>query len=188
MPSSAIAVSCWLGLAILLAPASEGVEPRPNELLDGSGYEARLHALLDDARVSVDAIIYLVHLPTDARPAQPVRRILDHLAATRRRGVAVRILFDAGAPPGESDTKPNQTAAHALRTAGVEVRWDEDDRITHAKAMVADGRHCLVGSGNWTASALRSNREMNVYLDSPAIAAQFSAVFEPAWKAGTPVP
>ena len=173
----------------VVAPAAAAQAPA---LLEGPAYETRLHALLDDAKVSVDAVIYLVHLPADARPGQPVRRILDHLAATRRRGIIVRVLFDGsaplGAPLGESEVKPNLPAAQALRAADVDVRWDEDDRTTHAKAVVVDGRHCLIGSGNWTAAALRTNRELNVYLDSPAVAKQFAGVFDPAWKTATPAP
>lgn len=179
-------------LLALLAVVVAAADARPAELLEGPGYEQRLHALLDRATVSVDAVIYLVHLPPEARPGQPVRRILDHLAATRRRGVAVRVLFDAGAPVGADDAvgrpRPNLAAAEALRAGGVEVRWDEDDRTTHAKAVMVDGRHCLIGSGNWTAAALRANRELNVYLDNPEVAAQFAAVFADAWEAGRRAP
>ena len=98
------------------------------------------------------------------------------------------MLFDAGAPPDQAEPKPNLPAAQALREAGVDVRWDEDDRTTHAKAVVVDGRHCLIGSGNWSASALRANRELNFYLDSPAVAKQFAAVFEPAWAVAVAAP
>ena len=176
-----------LSLSLWLAAISPAAESLPPALLEGPAYETRLHDLLAGATTSVDAVIYLVHLPADARAGHPVRRLLDHLAATHRRGVVVRVLFDAGAPPGESEAKPNLPAAQALRSAGVAVRWDEDDRTTHAKAVVVDGRHCLVGSGNWTASALRNNRELNVYLDSVALARQFADVFAPAWSAGQPV-
>ena len=188
--TTAIALLALAGPAI--APLQAASDPAAPQLLEGPAYEKRLHALLDEATVSVDAMIYLVHLPPEAKRGQPVRRILDHLAATRRRGVAVRVIFDAGAPGGEGEdgepVRPNLPAATALRAAGVDVRWDEDTRTTHAKAVVIDGRHCLIGSGNWTAAALRNNRELNVELDSPAVAAQFATVFEKAWKAGRPAP
>ena len=181
-------------VALLLGaqPSLSAADAPAPALLEGPAYETRLHDLLDEAKVSVDAVIYLVHLPPGARRGQPVRRILDHLAATRRRGVAVRVLFDGGTAATEADPdadlRPNLPAAKALRAAGVDVRFDEEERTTHAKAVVVDGRHCLVGSGNWTSSALRNNRELNVYLDSVALAQQFAAVFEPAWKAATPAP
>ena len=175
-----------------LAPVHAASEAGAAQLLEGPAYEKRLHALLDEATTSVEAMIYLVHLPPEAKRGQPVRRILDHLAATSRRGVAVRVIFDAGAPGGDAEegepARPNRPAAEALRAAGVDVRWDEDMRTTHAKAVVIDRRFCLIGSGNWTAAALRNNRELNVELDSLAVAAQFAVIFEKAWKAGRPAP
>ncbi len=157
------------------------------DLLAERDYEACLHRVIADAATTIDAAIYLVVLPADARSGQPVRRLLDALVAAQRRGVVVRVLFDAGAPPaqdGALDERPNLAAARYLRDAGVAVRWDEDQRMTHAKALCADGAVTIIGSGNWTVGGLRDNRELAVAVRSSGLGAQFAGFFTAAWACG----
>ena len=52
--------------------------------------------------------------------------------------------------------------------------------------VIVDGRWCVLGSTNWTFSALRTNRETSLCCDSPALAATLSAVFIEAWAKGKP--
>jgi phosphatidylserine/phosphatidylglycerophosphate/cardiolipin synthase-like enzyme len=158
---------------------------RPELLIEG-GYEDRLHTLFDDAKRSVTVVMYLASMPADARPSHAVRRLLDHLIAVHKRGVVVQVLLDAGAPPDQG--RPCSTAAAYLAAAGVPVRWDEDTRTTHVKAVIVDDRWCVLGSTNWTFSALRSNRETSVCCDSPPLATQLTAIFTEAWSKGRPAP
>jgi phosphatidylserine/phosphatidylglycerophosphate/cardiolipin synthase-like enzyme len=168
-----------------MTAAADQPANQPELLVDG-GYEDRLHALFGGAKQDVTVVMYLASLPADARASHPVRRLLDHLIAVRKRGVAVQVLLDAGAPPDQG--RPCETTAAYLAAGGVAVRWDEDTRTTHIKAVIVDGRWCVVGSTNWTFSALRSNRETSLCCDSPALAAKLTAIFNEAWAKGRPAP
>ena len=165
--------------------AADGGPAQPELLIEG-GYEDRLHNLFDHAQKEVTVIMYLAALPTDARPSHPVRRVLDHLIAVHKRGITVQALFDAGAPPDSG--RPSEAAAAYLAAAGIPVRWDEDTRTTHIKAVIVDGRWSVVGSTNWTFSAMRSNRETSICCDSPELAAKLTTVFAEAWAKGRPLP
>ncbi|MBA3686724.1 MAG: hypothetical protein H0W72_15990 [Planctomycetes bacterium] len=171
---------------IAFAPGASAEMAATVDLLAERDFEASLHRVISGARISIDAAIYLVVLSPDARPAQPVRRLLDALIAAQRRGVAVRVLVDAGAPPSDTgeSARPSLTAARYLRDGGVDTRWDEDQRISHAKALSVDGAVCVIGSGNWTVGGLRDNRELAVEVRSPGLATQFAEFFATAWVAG----
>ena len=60
---------------------------------------------------------------------------------------------------------------------------DEEDRTTHAKVLVVDDRHVIVGSHNWTRSALAANREWSVEIDDAVIAHHIQAELSslPGW-------
>lgn len=175
----------WLIAGRIPLRAAEPMTPGQIEVLVEGGYEDRVHDLLDRAQQEIVVVMYLANLPADARPSHPVRRLLDHLIAERKRGISVRVLLDAGAPPDEG--RPNQAAADLLAAGGVDVRWDEDDRTTHIKAVIIDGRWSVVGSTNWTASALRHNREMSLACDDAALAQRVLAQVATAWAAARPV-
>jgi len=159
-------------------------------LLADDAYLPALHEMLTSATTAIDVTMFSCVLPEDPRPEHPVRRVLDRLAERSTAGVRVRVVLDRGIPPGrlkEGDTAPSERAAAYLRQHGIDVRWDEDDRTTHSKTLVIDGRWCLIGSSNWTASAFAHNREQNVALDSPGLAGELTAQFEDLWRRGTPV-
>ncbi len=161
-------VGCWSGGPT--APAAEnGIE-----LLADEDYAPALQRILGQARQSIDVTMFSCVLPKDAGPTHPVRKILDQLIAKAAAGVEVRVVLDRGIPPSRQrpgDVAPSTVAASFLRDAGIAVRWDEDERTTHSKSLVIDGRWCVVGSTNWTASALRHNREQSLLCDSPELAA-----------------
>lgn len=177
-------VGCWSGGPT--APAAEsGIE-----LLADEDYAPALHRILGQARQSIDVTMFSCVLPKDAGPTHPVRKILDQLIAKAAAGVQVRIVLDRGIPPSRQrpgDVAPSTQAANFLHAAGLAVRWDEDERTTHTKSIVIDGRWCVVGSTNWTTSALRHNREQSLLCDSPELAAKLTARFTALWKVARPV-
>ncbi len=177
-------VGCWSGGPI--APAAEsGIE-----LLADEDYAPALHRILSQARQSIDVTMFSCVLPENAGPTHPVRKILDLVIARAGDGVQVRIVLDRGIPPSRQrpgDEAPSTVAANYLSAAGIAVRWDEDERTTHTKSLVIDGRWCVVGSTNWTTSALRHNREQSVLCDSPELAAKLTARFTGLWQSARPV-
>ena len=168
---------------------------QPAVLWADEDYLPSVLELLATARNSITVTMFSCVLPSDPRPTHPVRRILDALIARQRAGVAVRVVLDQGAPAGRQgdgdeasgDASPVERAARYLADAGVAVRWDEAQRTTHTKSLVVDGRWCVVGSTNWSSSALTRNREQSVLLDDPTLASELTARFNALWDVATPV-
>ena len=143
-----------VGLAVAATYPSAGIRP----LVLDSVYRAR-HELFIEMYVMTDS------------------GVISALSAAARRGVGVFILFD----PNQD---LNQLAAARLRDAGVKVRFyrTRGEKL-HAKAMVVDGEVLVVGSANWTSSGFLHNHELDVVIDSRAIAARALARMEADWRA-----
>ncbi|WP_435335711.1 phospholipase D-like domain-containing protein [Haloarchaeobius sp. TZWWS8] len=56
----------------------------------------------------------------------------------------------------------------------------------HAKGVVVDGRHVVVGSVNWNRHSLRENREVAVVLTGEAVGTYYDAAFDADWQAEEP--
>jgi phosphatidylserine/phosphatidylglycerophosphate/cardiolipin synthase-like enzyme len=170
-----LALILALALAVLvlgLAVPSRGAPPRlvfsgPGNELDWAREAQRLIA---GARQRVWMAMYVVRIEEDGDG--PVSGLLATLAAAAARGVDVRVCLDQGAGwDGRADDKHLAPAAW-LSARGVRCVLDEPDRTSHAKLLVIDGRHLLVGSHNWTRAAMTANREASVVLDDPVLAAE----------------
>lgn len=136
--------------------------------------------LIGTARARVTVALYVARVDDGG----PVEHLLRALVAAARRGVEVRMVLDRGRDwrTGEPDPKHEEVAAY-LGRSGVRVVLDEPARTTHVKVLVVDDRHVVVGSHNWTRSALTTNREWSLLIDDPVIAAeiQFELATLPGW-------
>jgi phosphatidylserine/phosphatidylglycerophosphate/cardiolipin synthase-like enzyme len=143
-------------------------------------YHTSALRLIAGARRHVSVVLYVARLDGDG----PVMHLIQALGEAARRGVVVRVVLDRGRDwrSGEPDPK-HLEVAERLRRGGVRVVLDEDGRTTHAKVLVVDDRRVVVGSHNWTRSALTTNREWSLLIDDPAIAAQIQAELAtlPGW-------
>lgn len=155
-------------------------------LLADGDYAPAIDRLLNEATTSIDVTMFSCVLPDDPSARHPVRRLLDRLAERAKAGVRVRVVLDHGVPAGrlkEGEEPPSDNGARYLKAAGIDVHWDEDKRTTHTKSLTVDGRWCVIGSTNWSASALTRNREQSVLLDSPDLAKELAQHFETLWQA-----
>lgn len=145
---------------VLVASTLPGADIRPLAL-----------DLIDSARSTLDLELYVL---TDTGIVHAIER-------AHRRGIRVRVLLD----PGEH---PSDHAIAILAAAGVPVRtYRSSGEKLHAKLGVADGRTALFGSANWTAGGFERNHELDVLiLDSPALAAQLTAMVDADWSASQP--
>ena len=98
-------------------------------------------------------------------------RVLAALGFAAERGVRVRIILERGNGGEDSSVDAsNRETAERLREKGIKVIFDSPRVTTHTKAAVIDGRYIFLGSHNLTNSALKYNRELSVYIDSPPLA------------------
>lgn len=163
-----------LALGVIVLGAFAQVRREPPRLLGSHGrpgsedYHTAALRLIAAARARVTVALYVVRLDDDG----PVQHLLTALSDAARRGVSVRVVLDRGRDwrTGEIDPKHQEVAAR-LERSGVRVVLDEADRTTHAKVLVVDDRHVVVGSHNWTRSALTANREWSLLIDDRDVAA-----------------
>ena len=175
-----------LALVVIILGAFAQVRRDPPRLLGSHGrpgiedYHTTALRLIAAARVRVTVVLYVARLDDDG----PVEQLMLALSAAARRGVPVRVVLDRGNDwrTGEVDPKHQEVAAR-LERGGVRVVLDEADRTTHAKVLVVDDRHVVVGSHNWTRSALTANREWSLQIDDPEIAAHIQTELSalPGW-------
>lgn len=122
---------------------------------------------LRDARQSIYIEVYLIRSGTSE--GHPVNRIVSALAAARKRGVPVRVLMD------RHFEEDNEKAAAAFKAAGVwDVQFDEEGVINHTKMVIVDDETLIVGSQNWTLSALAASNESAVYVRSREVVSELT--------------
>ena len=69
-----------------------------------------------------------------------------------------------------------------LKINGIDVKWaSQDYRLTHAKFIIVDDKAVLVGSHNFSNSAMRENREASVIIRAEKIVNEFKEIFEEDW-------
>ena len=106
------------------------------------------------------------------------RSIVSALCEAHRRGVAVRVKYDARQAAVEGMDRRLETLRHAGISCRA-IRVGNNERAAmHHKFMVIDHAVVLTGSYNYTDNATLANYENLVALDAPAIAARFAAEFE----------
>ena len=162
-------------LTALLVSAPVFAHPAEVENIPSSRYfEVTLNEI-QQAKSSIRLTMYLFVLPVDRE--SKVRRLADALIEARKRGVDVKVVLDRNA--WQDPTAKNLEAFRYLRDRNVEVFYDDEGKQTHAKAMVIDGQTVILGSSNWSESALSRNVEANVLIRSKELAAELLAGLEP---------
>ncbi len=138
------------------------------DALFSPGAEAEIAHLIEAANRSLDVEMYEFSYAPFA----------DELIDAKDRGVRVRLLLE----PRLSGNN-NLKMMKYLRDNGVDARWATlEFAYTHSKTMVVDGRVVLVGSPNWSYSAMFRNRESAVVVEGGGMAGEFEGIFEEDWR------
>jgi len=96
--------------------------------------------------------------------------IVDAMIRAHDRGVRVRMVGDAG--------HLYNSGYHAMIDRHIPIVTGNLAHIMHDKFMIVDGRFVFSGTSNWTPTDLVHNSNNFVFLDSPAVAADFQAEFD----------
>ena len=147
------------------AQSAESVRP-----LISPGIGGDVVALIASANSTLDVEVYqFSYVP-----------LQQALVDAHARGVNVRVILE---PRLSGDD--NLDTAEFLVKNGVPVHWASlSFANTHSKLAVVDGKEVLIGSPNWSNSAMNRNRETAVLVSSPALASEFSSMFEKDWASG----
>lgn len=105
--------------------------------------------------------------------------LIDAVAAAGRRGVKVRVLFNA---PGRGGASDNAAARSALTAAGVEVA-DAPHKLSvvHEKSLVIDDTSALVMSCDWSSAGLAEARDFALHTTHRHEVDEIAACFDADW-------
>lgn len=150
---------------------------RVNVLVDKSYFQA-VQSLLERANKSIYIVMYAMKYDP-AEPGDPVNQLLNIVANKSRYGVDVKIIVDDVTYKDYPDT------IAFLLGDNISVRLDESSgRTTHAKLVIVDNRTAVLGSHNWTESALRLNHEASIEIDCPDAVKTLLNYFDSLWAGG----
>ena len=146
--------------------ADETIPAKVTDLSDRK-YESALIQLLDNAKESIVISMYSISPGTGEK--NPVKLLLNDLLEARKRGVSVTMYLNTRFM-GTEETEESFIGSPAfkeLKDAGCNIYLIPPIRRLHDKLIIIDNRYVIVGSTNWSNSALRRNFESNTLIDSP---------------------
>jgi cardiolipin synthase len=145
-----------------------GITPTGKLLVAPINARAGLLALIQNAQTKLDV----------EGEEMSDSQIVPALVAAHDRGVAVRVVL--------SDDTPTTSMANAVKTLeadGIPVKKLATPYV-HAKAIVADDVLAYVGSANFTANSLDSNRELGLIVSAVSEVTKVEATIDADFAAG----
>ena len=166
-------VGVLLGYIALLPPAACAGCNAKVEFVFSPGAESQVVAFIHSAKETVDIEMYT--FSSDV--------IMREIGEAEKRGVTVRVIME----PRVEDSR-KQGVFNTLSALGAEVRWASlTYKLTHSKFVIVDGKKALMGSINFSKSALNDNREADVEIESAKVG-ELAAVFEEDWQKASEAP
>lgn len=110
-----------------------------------------------------------------------VNMILEDLINAKKRGLDVRVLLEKSSWDSTLNVY-NQEFIDSLTKYGITASLDSPSTTTHVKCVVFDGESALLGSTNWTTSALEYNNEINLQINDEEICRQIEEYINNLWE------
>lgn len=161
---------CVVACPLRAVPAE--VEPYSAEVWDISdrAYEKAVIDLLDSAKDSITISMFV--LKPGKNDKHPINRLMKDLEEALERGVAVQIYLNTKGwkksfPIGKTG---KNKVFDLLREKGAQIYPITSRYMLHDKMIIVDSRFVVIGSANWSVSALTDNLESTVLIDCPALA------------------
>src|SRR4029079_12164152 len=145
----------------------------------------RIVQLIDGATASITVALLTYRADGDHGPWDELEAPLLRAA---RRGVQVQLLL------ADWSKRPRTIAGlqKLARIPNITIRlttippWSGGflpfARVSHAKALVVDGKRGCRGTSNWEKEYFTRSRNVGVIIDDPAIAAQLATFFLTLWQ------
>lgn len=149
-------------------------EPHVTLLANEAYFEALISQL---ARAKQEVVVSMFLFAPGDHENNRANQVREALIEAAKRGVRVQLFLDISRDE-EFSTEANRGVAQDLRRHGIIVHFDSPGRTTHTKLVVIDQRYLLLGSHNFTHSALRHNNEVSVLIESPRLARQALAFLQ----------
>jgi len=152
--------------------------------ISGNKYFPAVKEKLSKAEESIFMVMFKVGL-SGYDKSSSVYQLVDELIKAHSRGVKVEVILDQNigfTDKGDIDQweveGKNAWCFKMLKEAGITVWYDDPTKYVHAKTIVIDAETVILGSANWTESALFRNFETNVLIRSKELAKGLLESFE----------
>ncbi|MGC8976248.1 MAG: phospholipase D-like domain-containing protein [Candidatus Ratteibacteria bacterium] len=145
------------------------VTPLPNEK-----YGTNVLNFIKNAEKS----IYLIMFQTGYYPKYGEsisNQILREIINANKRGVKVEVILEL--TKLKDVREKNFETAKFLAENGIKVYFDSENKTTHSKLLIIDGKYVFIGSHNWNYYSLEKNNETSVLIESEEIANFFIQYF-----------
>ncbi|MBN2407090.1 MAG: hypothetical protein JXJ19_05285 [Elusimicrobia bacterium] len=142
------------------------------ENISSRDYFPKVKEAINKAEKSIYMSMFVISLRL-SQPDSGVYKLCDALIEAKKRGVKVKVVLDQNVDyyDEESVVEGKNTLAYQYLTGrGIEVFYDDKYQYTHSKALVIDEKIVVIGSTNWSYSALEKNNESSVLIESPELA------------------
>lgn len=134
---------------------------------------------LKEAKKSVFMIMFLASYYPEYKDTSPTNLFIDELIKAKKRGLKVNIILEQSEDSRDSHSSTeNLKTAMRLAAGGITVHLDPPEKTTHAKLLVIDEKIVVIGSANWSYSAMEKNNEASVIIESPELADFYIRYFE----------
>ena len=174
--SAAVLISIFL----LLPAYTMGLPAKDVQVIPDREYFAVVQTCFREARSSI-AVMMFEAAYYDGYSKSPTNLLIRELIVARKRGVEVKVILEKRKERDRTQ-KNNMKTGRMLSEAGVQVAYDPVAVTTHTKLLIIDGEISIVGSTNWTYSALEKNHEVAVFIRSPEVAKDLQDYFQQVWK------
>jgi len=84
--------------------------------------------------------------------------------------------------PSEARSDKNDEVFQYLKAQGIPVQMDSFEQTMHGKFLMIDDAWVVLGSTNWTYSALSKNVEVSVLMQNDELCYELSNFFEMLWN------
>jgi cardiolipin synthase A/B len=141
----------------------------PEAFIGPTGLEAKMGALIDGAKSTLDIQMYLF----------TVDALADKVVAAKNRGVTVRVMLDPD-HEGNINVKPTLTAGG--------VNWKNAPSLysfAHAKYLIVDKAQAVIMSMNWNVDAMRNERNYGLVDRDIEDIADVQSIFDADWALTT---
>lgn len=145
----------------------------PDLVVSPTNSRARILGLIDSAKAAIDLQVEYIKDP----------ELLAHLGAKAKAGVKVTAVMAAGAKDPCTGFDPQAEATKLMQQAGI-TRFAFSSAVKmHAKALIADGKRCYIGSENFTTNSLNNNRELGLLSSEARIVGALAQTMAKDWAA-----
>lgn len=138
---------------------------------------------INEAKKSIHVVMF--EMVWSNSSTTDVAKLGSALVNASHRGVEVKIIFEDGHTHGFSFTRLPyyvEKWSSYFKSNGIQVKVDWSNQTTHDKLVIIDGTIVIVGSTNWSDSALEYNHEADALIENKDVAREYEKYFQTLWN------